>query len=190
MKKEPSGSFPGQEKEPIIERIFKLVERYPSRSEAARKWGINESTLKNYYKRRDIAPTPRINQLRKIAESEDVSLEWLQFGAGEEPKETFQKRQQSNPLSASDIDNKILTFLSFLDDREKQRLIDVLGRKGAEHCLILLDGDITELHALEGVRRSLALSLKNIPDERVREIYEACETTDGHFTITDKQARA
>ncbi|ECR0504864.1 bacteriophage CI repressor [Salmonella enterica] len=190
MKKEPSGSFPGQEKEPIIERIFKLVERYPSRSEAARKWGINESTLKNYYKRRDIAPTPRINQLRKIAESEDVSLEWLQFGVGEEPKETFQKRQQSNPLSASDIDNKILTFLSFLDDREKQRLIDVLGRKGAEHCLILLDGDITELHALEGVRRSLALSLKNIPDERIREIYEACETTDGHFTITDKQARA
>ncbi|EAR7731059.1 bacteriophage CI repressor [Salmonella enterica] len=190
MKKEPSGSFPGQEKEPIIERIFKLVERYPSRSEAARKWGINESTLKNYYKRRDIAPTPRINQLRKIAESEDVSLEWLQFGVGEEPKETFQKRQQSNPLSASDIDNKILTFLSFLDDSEKQRLIDVLGRKGAEHCLILLDGDITELHALEGVRRSLALSLKNIPDERVREIYEACETTDGHFTITDKQARA
>ncbi|EGX5147238.1 hypothetical protein RNH31_004741 [Salmonella enterica] len=190
MKKEPSGSFPGQEKEPIIERIFKLVERYPSRSEAARKWGINESTLKNYYKRRDTAPTPRINQLRKIAESEDVSLEWLQFGVGEEPKETFQKRQQSNPLSASDIDNKILTFLSFLDDSEKQRLIDVLGRKGAEHCLILLDGDITELHALEGVRRSLALSLKNIPDERVREIYEACETTDGHFTITDKQARA
>ncbi|EEC2253725.1 hypothetical protein GJZ89_22145 [Salmonella enterica] len=190
MKKEPSGSFPGQGKEPIIERIFKLVERYPSRSEAARKWGINESTLKNYYKRRDIAPTPRINQLRKIAESEDVSLEWLQFGVGEEPKETFQKRQQSNPLSASDIDNKILTFLSFLDDSEKQRLIDVLGRKGAEHCLILLDGDITELHALEGVRRSLALSLKNIPDERVREIYEACETTDGHFTITDKQARA
>ncbi|EIF5381839.1 hypothetical protein IC336_001683 [Salmonella enterica] len=190
MKKEPSGSFPGQEKEPIIERIFKLVERYPSRSEAARKWGINESTLKNYYKRRDIAPTPRINQLRKIAESEDVSLEWLQFGVGEEPKETFQKRQQSNPLSASDIDNKILTFLSFLDDSEKQRLIDVLGRKGAEHCLILLDGDITELHALEGVRRLLALSLKNIPDERVREIYEACETTDGHFTITDKQARA
>ncbi|EKP7085335.1 hypothetical protein P3994_003150 [Salmonella enterica] len=188
MKKEPSGSFPGQEKEPIIERIFKLVERYPSRSEAARKWGINESTLKNYYKRRDIAPTPRINQLRKIAECEDVSLDWLQFGVGEEPKETFTKRRSSNPLSTSDIDNKILTFLSFLDDREKQRLIDVLGRKGAEHCLILLDGDINELHALEGVRRSLALSLKSIPEEKVREIYEEYETTGDHFNLTDKQA--
>lgn len=65
MRKELEGSFPGQGKEPIIERIFKLVERYPSRNAAARAWGINEGTLKNYYNRKEIAPTPRYNQLKK-----------------------------------------------------------------------------------------------------------------------------
>ncbi|HAK5652172.1 TPA: hypothetical protein ACTDM3_001156 [Salmonella enterica subsp. enterica] len=188
MRKEQQGSFPEQGKEPIIERIFRLVERYPSRNAAARAWGINVGTLKNYYNRKDIAPTPRYNQLKKIAECEGVSLEWLQTGHGEEPKDS--NLNNKGGLVTSDLDNKILTFLSFLNDREKQRLIDVLGRKGAEHCLILLDGDINELHALEGVRRSLALSLKNLPEEKVREIYEEYETTGDHFNLTDKQANA
>ncbi|EAS6424833.1 hypothetical protein GLY72_19630 [Salmonella enterica] len=191
MRKKPQGSFPGQGKEPIIERIFKLVEKYPSRSEAARNWGINESTLKNYYKRRDITPIPRVNQLKKIAECEGVSLEWLQFGIGEEPKETkLHHKMQANSASISDIDAKILDLLSFLDDREKQRLIDVLGRKGAEHSLILLDSDIAELHALEGVRRLLALSLKNLPDDSVRDFYEGSKTEADQFNVTDKKASA
>lgn len=46
MRKAPQGSFPADGKEPIIERIFRLVERYPSRNAAARAWGINEGTLK------------------------------------------------------------------------------------------------------------------------------------------------
>lgn len=188
MRKEQQGSFPEQGKEPIIERIFRLVERYPSRNAAARAWGINEGTLKNYYNRKDIAPTPRYNQLKKIAECEGVSLEWLQTGYGEEPKDSNLNNKWA--LVTSDLDNKILTFLSFLNDREKQRLIDVLGRKGAEHCLILLDSDINTLHALEGVRRSLALSLKNLPEEKVREIYEEYEAKGNHFNVNEKQASA
>ncbi|MDV2055376.1 hypothetical protein RXS97_00890 [Salmonella enterica] len=188
MRKEQQGSFPEQGKEPIIERIFRLVERYPSRNAAARAWGINEGTLKNYYNRKDIAPTPRYNQLKKIAECEGVSLEWLQTGHGKEPKDS--NLNNEGALVTSDLDNKILTFLSFLNDREKQRLIDVLGRKGAEHCLILLDSDINELHALEGVRRSLALSLKNLPEEKVREIYEEYEAKGNHFNVNEKQASA
>ncbi|ECO1009856.1 hypothetical protein AA464_06970 [Salmonella enterica subsp. enterica serovar Newport] len=191
MRKEHQGSFPGQGKEPIIERIFKLVERYPSRNAAARAWGINEGTLKNYYNRKEIAPTPRYNQLKKIAECEGVSLEWLQTGAGEEPKDSNRSDFPIKPASGlSDLDARILDLLSFLDDREKQRLIDVLGRKGAEHSLILLDGDIAELHALEGVRRLLALSLKNLPDDSVRDFYEGSKTEADQFNVTDKQASA
>ncbi|EBH6704375.1 hypothetical protein CQX46_06085 [Salmonella enterica] len=191
MRKERQGSFPGQGKEPIIERIFRLVERYPSRNAAARAWGINEGTLKNYYNRKEIAPTPRYNQLKKIAECEGVSLEWLQTGAGEEPKDSNQGNVLVKPIpSVSDLDARILDLLSFLNDREKQRLIDVLGRKGAEHTLILLDGDIAELHALEGVRRALALSLKNLSDQRVREICEGGELEADHFTVTDRKESA
>ncbi|ECH2067079.1 hypothetical protein LU037_003867 [Salmonella enterica] len=191
MRKEPQGSFPGQGKEPIIERIFKLVERYPSRNAAARAWGINEGTLKNYYNRKEITPTPRYNQLKKIAECEGVSLEWLQTGSGEEPKDSIKKNVPIRSASGvSDLDARILDLLSFLDDREKQRLIDVLGRKGAEHSLILLDSDIAELHALEGVRRLLALSLKNLPDDSVRDFYEGSKTEADQFNVTDKKASA
>ncbi|EAB2878598.1 hypothetical protein FX488_16600 [Salmonella enterica] len=190
MRKEPQGSFPEQEKEPIIERIFRLVERYPSRNAAARAWGINEGTLKNYYNRKEITPTPRYNQLRKIAECEGVSLEWLQTGVGEEPKDSKKKHIPEKHLGLSDIDAKLLAFLAFLDDHEKQRLLDVLGRKGAEHCLILLDGDINELHALDGVRRALALSLKGLPEERVREIYERSTNEGDLLNLTEKKASA
>ncbi|EEG6271924.1 hypothetical protein G3F95_000973 [Salmonella enterica subsp. enterica] len=190
MRKELKGSFPGQGKEPIIERIFKLVERYPSRNAAARAWGINEGTLKNYYNRKDIAPTPRYNQLKKIAECEGVSLEWLQTGIGKEPKDSNQGNASAQPPGMSDLDTQIMSFISFLDDREKQRLIDVLGRKGAEHCLILLDGDINELHALDGVRRAFALSLRGLPEERVREIFERNTNEADLFNLTEKKAGA
>ncbi|WP_061770231.1 hypothetical protein [Serratia symbiotica] len=81
MKKEPKGVFYEAGKEPVIERVFRLIERYPSRSAAARAWGININTLKNYYRRQEeIQPTPRPSQLKKIADVEDVSLEWLTTG--------------------------------------------------------------------------------------------------------------
>ncbi|ELY0765224.1 hypothetical protein SLM85_004672, partial [Salmonella enterica] len=96
----------------------------------------------------------------------------------------------AKPPAMSDLDTQIMSFLSYLDDREKQRLIDVLGRKGAEHCLILLDSDINELHALDGVRRAFALSLRGLPEERVREIYERNTNEADLFNLTEKKAGA
>ncbi|MBQ0955117.1 hypothetical protein [Serratia symbiotica] len=44
MIKEPKGVFYEAGKEPVIERVFRLIERYPSRSAAARAWGIRRTT--------------------------------------------------------------------------------------------------------------------------------------------------
>lgn len=132
MKKELNRALPTQSKEPVIERIFKLVERYPSRSAAARAWGINVNTLKNYYRRQDIEPTPRQSQLLKISEVEGVSLEWLTTGTGEPPKN--QKRANSE-----EREDKLVDMLSFLTEDERKGLTEVLARKGVETVLYLLD---------------------------------------------------
>ncbi|EAA6526953.1 hypothetical protein AB4739_003017 [Salmonella enterica] len=198
MRKTPEGTFLEEGKEPVIARIFKLVDRYPSRSEAARAWGINVGTLNNYYKRKHLNPTPRRSQLIKIAEKENVSIEWLTSGEGCYPDMTPTTKDQKRQIEQNDsfeqshdaIDSKLSMLLSLLRPQEKKALFDVLGRKGAEFSLILLDDDIAELHALEGVRRSLALSLKNLPEEKVREIYEEYEAKGNHFNVNEKQASA
>ncbi|EAS8628883.1 bacteriophage CI repressor [Salmonella enterica] len=198
MRKTPEGTFLEEGKEPVIARIFKLVDRYPSRSEAARAWGINVGTLNNYYKRKHLNPTPRRSQLLKIAEKENVSIEWLASGeesypditpTEKDPKKPFDQNEASEHVH-DDIDSKLSMLLSLLRPQEKKDLFDVLGRKGAEFSLILLDKHIQELHELEGYRRLLALSLKNLPDEQVREICEELEIASDHFNVTDKKASA
>ncbi|HAF2129839.1 TPA: hypothetical protein G9F27_004087 [Salmonella enterica] len=198
--KAPERSFPEQGKEPVIERIFKLVTRYPSRSEAARAWGLNVNTMQNYYKRRhqQPAPLPREQQLKKIAECEDISMEWLLTGVGVEPEITKTKKrslvQSEKGKRLSSHDKKgiqtILGAWEALNEKEQELLTKLLLRKGGEFLTILLDNHIQELYELDGVRRLLALELKNIPEEKVREIYEEYETTGDHFNLTDKQASA
>ncbi|ECB1320902.1 hypothetical protein EU387_09020 [Salmonella enterica subsp. enterica serovar Panama] len=198
MRKTPEGTFLEEGKEPVIARIFKLVDRYPSRSEAARAWGINVGTLNNYYKRKHLNPTPRRSQLIKIAEKENVSIEWLASGEESYPDITPTGKDQKKPFDQNeasehghdDIDSKLSMLLSLLRPQEKKDLFDVLGRKGAEFGLILLDKHIQELHELEGYRRLLALSLKNLPDEQVREICEELEIASDPFNVTDKKASA
>ena len=113
MDKERKCSFGDNVKEPIIERIFSLVERYPSRNEAAKAWGININTLQNYYKRRDIAPTPRKQLLEVIANHEGVSLDWLVEGIGEPPVNTKKEHDKEHTHSGlSDPDARLATLFS------------------------------------------------------------------------------
>ncbi|EHD3653141.1 hypothetical protein OYQ71_003814 [Salmonella enterica] len=199
-RKTPERSFLEQGKEPVIERVFKLVARYPSRSEAARAWGLNVNTMQNYYKRRhqQPAPLPRKQRLKKIAECEDVSMEWLLTGEGAEPETTkkekrslVQRTQGQRPLNHSNKGvQTILGAWGVLSEKEQELLTKLLLRKGGEFLTILLDNHIQELHSLEGIRRLLALELKNMPEERVREIYEGNTSEADHFNLTDKQASA
>ncbi|EET8024558.1 hypothetical protein MN350_004954 [Escherichia coli] len=153
-----------QAKEPIIERMAYLIRQYPSRSAAARAWGLNINTLQSYFKKGN-TPEPRESILVRIAESEGVSLDWLKTGNGNPPK--IQKSQSH--LSQGD---KLTEMLSFLTSEEREALTNMLARKGVEIVLRLLDRETQELLQLEGRKRLAALMLVDMPDERVREILE------------------
>lgn len=131
MRKKRQDSFANDAEESVIERIAQLVKRHPSRSAAARAWGININTLNSYFKNDMPAPMPREHQLSKIAESEGVSLRWLTTGEGEPPKS--QKTREHR--------DKLSEILDFLTEDERLRLATTLARKGVEAILRLLDED-------------------------------------------------
>lgn len=145
MQKEPKGIFLEDGKEPIINRITELALRYPSRSAAAREWGVNINTLNSYYKHNGEPPMPRDNVLRRIAESEGVSLEWLKTGEGETSAKTTE-----SPKTPS-CDDELHRMLSFLTEQERSKLIKTLARKGVEIVLYLLDEENIELMHLDRV---------------------------------------
>ncbi|HHX0263903.1 TPA: hypothetical protein ACU3VF_001073 [Escherichia coli] len=161
-----------QAKEPIVERMAYLIRRYPSRSAAARAWGININTLQSYFKKGN-TPEPRESILVRIAESEGVSLEWLKTGNGNPPKTQKTQKTQSD-LSQGD---QLTEMLSFLTSEEREALTNMLARKGVETVLRLLDKETQELLQLDGRKRLAALMLVDMPDEQVREILEEIEAS-------------
>ena len=178
--KEHNGSFAPDSKEPVINRIFKLVDRYRSRNEAAKAWGININTLHNYYKRKDLSPVPRKTLLEKIAQCEGVSLEWLQTGEGKEPEMNIKRTQDGLVPPHSDLDDKILSLIRFLSDSEKEALFQVLARKGIETLLFLLDEDNIRLLQMDRVVKEKILGIQpRTPEEQAFADNEAreCDTT-------------
>ncbi len=178
--KEHNGSFAPDSKEPVINRIFKLVDRYRSRNEAAKAWGININTLQNYYKRKDLSPVPRKTLLEKIAQCEGVSLEWLQTGEGKEPEKNAKRTQDGLVPPHSDLDDKILSLIRFLSDSEKEALFQVLARKGIETLLFLLDEDNIRLLQMDRVVKEKILGIQpRTPEEQAFADNEAreCDTT-------------
>ena len=130
MIKIPKGIFPEEGKEPVISRIFKLVDRYPSRSDAARVWDMNINTLQNYYKRKDICPIPRRAQLLKIAEQEKVSLEWLLTGIGNDLERTNKDETEEQKEQLSDNEKQWLEMYRLLNEDEQERLLYQVKREG------------------------------------------------------------
>lgn len=177
MTKKPSRILLESEKEPVIERIFQLVDRYASRSEAARAWGINVSTLKNYYKRRHLKPSPRRNQLLKIAEHEGVSLNWLLKGEGTIFESDKKTKETNSVSSSSDVERKLFEILSLLTDQEKLKLFEVFARKGIETVLHLFDVENQALLELRGDKKRIALRLESMSEEQLREILSKIETS-------------
>lgn len=181
-------------KEPVIERVFKLIERYPSRSAAARAWGINVNTLKNYYRRQDISPTPRHSQLIKIAEVEGVSMDWLLNGNGAEPEQKNQKRTME-----SDLNKTLMEMFSFLSEEEKRGLVEVMARKGVETVLYLLDEDNIDLLRMDPVVKEKILGRQpasthevslNTQEKRERDANSELQATGDGLTDNAKKKQA
>lgn len=157
MKKELQGSLTDGYKEPVIERISQLANKYSSRSAAARAWGVNINTLNSYFKSDIEPPMPRDNVLSRIAEHEGVSLEWLKSGNTIESPKTI----------TSSVGDDLSKMLSFLTDDERQKLTVTLARKGVEIILYLLeDANIKLLQSDEQVKnRMLAVIGEGVKKE-------------------------
>ncbi|EGV2901793.1 helix-turn-helix transcriptional regulator [Salmonella enterica] len=188
MTKENDFSFPGIQKESVRERI-KLLMRGRSKSAVAKLWGLPFSTLNNYFEKDAI---PSLQVASQIAAVEGVTIDWLVLGTESQQTQTQPLQQQSQQYDAArDKDVQIiLAIWQGLEPNERESISKLLSRRGGDFLAILLDKHIQELHELDGVRRLLALELKNIPEEKVREIYEEYETTGNHFNVNEKQARA
>lgn len=131
MQKVRPGSFGVEGKEPVIERISQLVRKHPSRSAAARAWGVNINTLNSYFKNLPDTPMPRVNLLQRIADSEGVTLQWLMYGETEIPESPI-----IGDFPASS--DRLVELLSFLTNEERQQLTTMLARKGVETSIQLL----------------------------------------------------
>ncbi|ELJ4821857.1 helix-turn-helix transcriptional regulator [Salmonella enterica] len=188
MTKENDFSFPGIQKESVRERI-KLLMRGRSKSAVAKLWGLPFSTLNNYFEKDAI---PSLQVASQIAAVEGVTIDWLVLGTESQQTQTQslpQQQQQYDVVRDKDV-QIILAIWQGLEPKEREDLSKLLSRRGGDFLAILLDQHIQELHELMGVRRLLALELKNMPEEKVREIYEEYETAGDHFNLTDKQASA
>ncbi|EEM6635418.1 helix-turn-helix domain-containing protein [Salmonella enterica subsp. enterica serovar Give] len=188
MTKENDFSFPSIQKESVRERI-KLLMKGRSKSAVAKLWGLPFSTLNNYFEKDAI---PSLQVASQIAAVEGVTIDWLVLGTESQQTQTQPLQQQSQQYDAArDKDVQIiLAIWQGLEPNERESISKLLSRRGGDFLAILLDKHIQELHELDGVRRLLALELKNIPEEKVREIYEEYETTGDHFNVNEKQARA
>ncbi|EAC1253237.1 helix-turn-helix transcriptional regulator [Salmonella enterica subsp. diarizonae] len=188
MTKENDFSFPGIQKESVRERI-KLLMRGRSKSAVAKLWGLPFSTLNNYFEKDAI---PSLQVASQIAAVEGVTIDWLVLGTESQQTQTQSLPQQSQQYDAArDIDVQIiLAIWQGLEPNERESISKLLSRRGGDFLAILLDQHIQELHELVGVRRLLALELKNIPEEKVREIYEEYEAAGDRSNVADREASA
>lgn len=170
MKNDETGSFDSNQKEPVIDRIARLVNRYPSRRQAAQAWDINYNTLQNYFKRAGLEPVPRKLVLEKIARKEGVTVDWLLTGVSssefkERPVIINKELKKTNPSAL-----RLLDMLDFLGEEKINAIVKLLTLKGVERLTALLDEDNLNLMQLTGEKREAALMLMQLDPIRVREI--------------------
>ncbi|EBE0997715.1 hypothetical protein DC560_19440 [Salmonella enterica] len=170
MKNDETGSFDSNQKEPVIDRIARLVNRYPSRRQAAQAWDINYNTLQNYFKRAGLEPVPRKLVLEKIARKEGVTVDWLLTGVSssefkEKPATINKELKKTNPSAL-----RLLDMLDFLGEEKINAIVKLLTLKGVERLTALLDEDNLNLMQLTGEKREAALMLMQLDPIRVREI--------------------
>ncbi|HHW4010765.1 TPA: helix-turn-helix domain-containing protein [Citrobacter freundii] len=153
--KESEISFDVEGKESIAARLRKLIGNRTVRA-AANDWGLAFSTLNNYLTR---GTEPSLNVAMRIAEVENVSVEWLATGAVSEARSRDAKLQRDTSKIAEDVDlgrmfdeqrdvnaltvawQLIFKALSREDVLELVRLFMQIGAKGIMEKL-RYDGDV------------------------------------------------
>ncbi|EOI6871253.1 helix-turn-helix domain-containing protein [Citrobacter freundii] len=98
--KESDFAFDTEGKESISTRLRKLIGKRTVRA-AANHWGLSFSTLNNYLTR---GTEPSLNVAIKIANIEDVSVEWLATGVASEAHSRDLKLQSNASVEADATD--------------------------------------------------------------------------------------
>lgn len=175
MVKRTSVASESESKEPIVDRIFELIEsRHYSLSEAARAWGINKSTIANYYKRAEQKPVPRMEQLKKIAQYENVSLQWLLTGEGEEHDKNT--KFAANESKRNAWRQRLIDDLELLDDQTIECLYKQLSLNGLGVLLYLLDDKNIKLLQMPDVLKEQILGHKVTTSEAALEAQDQRES--------------
>lgn len=151
--KETHGSFKSIEKERFTQRL-ELLLKGRSKYQAAKDWGINLSTFKNYFSRQ--GSIPRYEVLEKISSHEHVSIEWLlgressmhpedwdyqevsvtlKPSSGDDSRPPMQRRNEPS----SNYETGLASIFNILNEDEKKSLFELIARKGVDTVLQLKD---------------------------------------------------
>ena len=132
MEGEETISYRTAGQETLADRLRLLIGNRSTRA-AAEEWQLPYSTLNNYISR---GTDPAFNVAIKIAERENVSLEWLAYGGTDrnplELKES-EAKWHATPKPADDpLQFAWSMVYSSLDDSEREALLRVIHKEGVQ----------------------------------------------------------
>jgi len=122
MEGEETISYHTAGQETLADRLRLLIGHRSTRA-AAEEWQLPYSTLNNYISR---GTDPSFNVAIKIAERENVSLEWLAYGGADRNSRKLQETEAKWHTTSKPM------VYSSLDDSEREALLRVIHKEGVQ----------------------------------------------------------
>jgi len=132
MEGEETISYRTAEQETLADRLRLLIGNRSTRA-AAEEWQLPYSTLNNYISR---GTDPSFNVAIKIAERENVSLEWLAYGGDNRKPRELNEAEAKWHVASRPVDDPLQfawsMVYSSLDDSEREALLRVIHKEGVQ----------------------------------------------------------
>lgn len=132
MEGEETISYRTAGQETLADRLRLLIGSRSTRA-AAEEWQLPYSTLNNYISR---GTDPSFNVAIKIAERENVSLEWLAYGGTERNSRDLKETEAKWHTTPKPVDDPLQfawsMVYSSLDDTEREALLRVIHKEGVQ----------------------------------------------------------
>lgn len=132
MEGEETISYHTAGQETLADRLRLLIGSRSTRA-AAEEWQLPYSTLNNYISR---GTDPSFNVAIKIAERENVSLEWLAYGGTERNSRDLKENEAKWHTTSKPMDDPLQfawsMVYSSLDDSEREALLRVIHKEGVQ----------------------------------------------------------
>ncbi len=132
MEGEETISYRTAGQETLADRLRLLIGSRSTRA-AAEEWQLPYSTLNNYISR---GTDPSFNVAIKIAERENVSLEWLAYGGTQRTPPALSENEARWHATSRPVDDPLQfawsMVYSSLDDSEREALLRVIHKEGVQ----------------------------------------------------------